>query len=242
MTQADIARSYLAALTNHLKDKSATDPHLAGFVKELETIDTSVIQRGPLPRLEHPTMAMLEKALEVAEGDADLLPSAMEVARALDWGQIYDGGGMDPALAEGMLAAQAAGTYGCFPGKTIATGLFLLAPGVKYALHTHAATEIYYCLSGTIDIQHGIDAQPFAVTPGNYSVTPPDRVHSLSVRSEPVLLIYAWIDELSCPIWLWSQEANGDWMRERWMRKPGEPWKVEEREHISDEAMAAAHG
>lgn len=242
MTQAEIARTYLAALTNDLKNKSAADPALASFVKELQTIDTSVVQRGPFPRLEHPTMAMLDKALKAAEGDATLLPVATEAARVLDWGQIYDGGGLDPALAEGMLAAQAAGTYGCFEGKTIATGLFLLAPGVKYALHTHAATEIYYCLSGIIDIQHGIDAEPFAVTPGNYSITPPDRVHSLSVRSEPVLLIYTWIDELSCPIWLWSQEANGSWLRERWMRKPGESWRVEEREPISDEAMAAAHG
>ena len=242
MPQADIARAYLAALTNDLKNKSATNPQLADFVKELETIDTSAIQRGPFPRLEHPTMAMLETALKTAQGNAALLPLAIEVARVLDWGQIYDEGAMDPALAEGMLAAQAAGTYGCFAGKTIATGLFLLAPGVNYALHTHAATEIYYCLSGTIDIQHGIDAEPFDLTPGNYSITPPDRVHSLSVRSEPVLMIYAWIGELSCPIWLWSQEANNRWIRERWMRKPGEPWKVEEREVISDAAMAAAHG
>ncbi|NNE23109.1 MAG: cupin domain-containing protein [Rhizobiales bacterium] len=242
MTQADIARAYLAALTNDLTSKSAADPALAGFVKELKTIDTSVIQRGPLPRLEHPTMAMLDKALEAAEGDATLLPSAAEAARVLDWGQIYDDGSMDPALTEGMLAAQAAGTYGCFSGKTVATGFFLLAPGVHYALHTHAATEIYYCLSGIIDIQHGIDAAPFAVTPGNYSITPADRVHSLSVRSEPVLMIYAWIGELSCPIWLWSQDNDGGWIRERWMRKPGEPWKVEEREVISDEAMAVAHG
>jgi len=242
MIQADIARSHLAALTNDLKNKSATDPDLAGFVKELETIDTSVVQRGPFARLEHPTMAMLGMALEAADGDPALLPAAIEAARVLDWGQIYDGGGMDPALAEGMLAAQAAGTYGCFPGKTIATGFFLLAPDVHYALHTHAATEIYYCLSGTIDIQHGVDASPFALTPGNYSITPPDRVHSLSVRSEPVLMVYAWIGELSCPIWLWSRETNGDWIRERWMRKPGEPWKVEEREPISEEAMAAAHG
>ena len=33
----------------------------------------------------------------------------------------------EPVLAGGMLAAQMAGTYGCFASQTLAAGLFLLA-------------------------------------------------------------------------------------------------------------------
>ena len=218
-----------------------TDPALAPFVAEFGTIDTGHIQRGPFARLEHRAMTDLDTAIANVDGDNDLFQAARNAARLLDWAQIYGGGGIDPKLAEGMLAAQAAGTYGCFEAHSIATGQFLLSPGVFYPLHTHAAPEIYYCVSGSIDIQHGIDQPPFTLTPGQYSVTPAHRVHSLAVGDEPVLLLYAWITDLKVPIWIWSQDDEGTWIRESWRREPGEPWLVAQSEPVSPQAMAEAH-
>ena len=151
-------------------------------------------------------MAYLDTALSnVTDTDA-LTRAACDAARNLNWGQVYGGGGMDEKLADGMFACQAAGTYGCFEGRSVATGLFLLTPDIHYPLHTHAAPEVYYCVSGTIDIQHGVGQAPFALTPGNYSVTPSNRVHALTTRDDPVILLYIWIDPIAVPIWMWSSE------------------------------------
>lgn len=242
MKQTQVVQSYLQALASDLTDKSASDAALKPFVAALHTIDTSRQQRGPLPLLQHPTMARLDQALAKVAGSSRLLGEAAAAAQHLDWGQIYGGGGdMDPVLAEGMLAAQAAGTYGCFASDRIATGQFLLAPGVHYPLHTHSAPEIYYCLSGRIDIQHGVDAKPFSLSAGDYSITPPHRLHALTVGDEPTLLIYAWIGDLRAPIWIWSQNDSDRWVRQAWRREPGEPWKVEHTEPVTAGMMAEAH-
>ena len=139
------------------------------------------------------------------------------------------------------VAAQAAGSYGCFAADHAATGLFLITPDIHYALHTHAAPEIYYCVSGSIDIQHGIENEPFRLTAGNYSVTPTGRVHSLTTNDEPVLLIYVWIEHMTEPIWIWRQDDDGTWHRESWQRAKGGAWRVANSEIVTPEEMAAAH-
>lgn len=241
MDHAAVARSFIEVLADHLAARTAEDPLLAPFATELARVDTSVIQRGPQPRPAHPTLALLEPALATADGDTRLVQAASAAARHLDWGQIYQEGALDPALVDGMFAAQAAGTYGRFRGESVAAGLFFIAPGVHYPLHTHAAEEIYYCVSGTIDIQHGIGRPAFAVAAGDYSITPSGRVHALTTRDAPVLMVYVWIGDIHVPIWIWQQLADGAWSRERWQRRPGEPWKVAEREPVSEAAMAEAH-
>ena len=47
---------------------------------------------------------------------------------------MFTGGGIDPILADGMIAAQLAGSHGRIPNDQIACGLFLLSPGVRYPL------------------------------------------------------------------------------------------------------------
>ena len=240
MTQSEVARRYLAALTDELGGRAAKDNALSPFVDELQSIDTSRVQRGPSPRLDHPAMRSLEPAIGKAAGPPQLVTAAVHAARHLDWSPVYGGGGIDPILAAGMLAAQAAGSYGCFASSTVATGQFLLAPGIFYPLHTHAAPEIYFCLSGKMEIQHGLEQPPFLLTPGDVSITPAHRLHSLRVGRDPVILLYVWIGDLTAPMWIWSQADGSSWQRQSWRRKPGEPWTVEQTEPVTPALMLQA--
>lgn len=226
----DCARGFLDAFGG------ALDEHrLSRFAGALAGVDTGAVQRGPMPPFQHESMRHLQA----------LLPSVADerirrAARALDWGQLYDGGGIDSVLAEGMLAAQAAGTYGVFAAQQVACGFFLLAPGVHYPLHTHAAGEVYYCLAGQIDITHRLDEAPLTLRAGQSSETPSGRLHALQTGSQPVLLAYIWMGDISAPTWWWSDDGQHGWTRTAWRRNPGESWKVERSEPVSQAVFQAA--
>jgi hypothetical protein len=55
---------------------------------------------------------------------------------------VFTGGGIDPILADGMIAAQLADSYGRISSDQIACGLFLLSLGVRYPLRKHAGEKI----------------------------------------------------------------------------------------------------
>jgi quercetin dioxygenase-like cupin family protein len=181
-------------------------------------------------------MAHLAPALAAAAGAAELLAPVRAVAAAANWYQIYAGAGVDPALAEGMLAAQIAGQAGIVASDEIRSGMFLLAPGIHYPPHTHGASEVYYCLSGTLTLRHGRQGPPFDLTPGQLSLTPPHRLHSLTTGPRPVLMLYAWIGEVDSPNWWWAEDAAGNWRRACWERQPDGSWAK-----TGDEPVTAAH-
>ncbi len=194
--------------------------NLKPFCDALNTIDFSITERPKKSRLEHQTMRYLDR-LQSAAFDNRFADAAED----LDWSQIYEGGGLDQNLAEGMLAAQCVGTYGRHPSDTVAAGLFLLAPDLHYPLHTHEASEVYLCVSGRLQLRHGMHGAPFDIQQGELSITPSGRVHELKTYSEPVLLAYLWIGDLTAPTWWWEQKSNDTWQRVSWARIPGEPWK-----------------
>ena len=99
---------------------------------------------------------------------------------------MFTGGGIDPILADGMIAAQLAGSHGRIPNDQIACGLFLLSPGVRYPLTLMLQKK----LSRTLRLQHRLERATFNLRPGQYSHTPPHRLHSLQVAEAPVLLAY----------------------------------------------------
>ena len=202
---------------------------LRPFLDALDGIDLGAATRPKKPILKHPTMSYLS---EVTKKAFD--PRFARAARDLDWSQVYAGGGLDPALAEGMLAAQFVGTYGRYSSLKVAAGLFLLAPNVHYPLHTHEAAEVYLCVSGRLQLRHGIQAATFDITPGQLSITPSGRVHELNTHKEPTLLAYIWIGDLMTPTWWWEQTRTGGWQRTSWERIPGQPWKKTGIEALSD--------
>jgi mannose-6-phosphate isomerase-like protein (cupin superfamily) len=227
---ASCARGFIGQFQQVLDGQSH-----ATFVDSIDAIDTTTIQRGPMPRCDHPSMRYLSVLAPRIDN-----PAMRLAVETLDWGQLYAGGGIDDALANGMLAAQAAGTYGVFAAESVATGLFLLTPGVFYPLHTHAAHEVYCCLAGRITIQHRFDDAPIELASGQSSETPSGRLHSLATSDEPVLLAYIWRGEISAPTWWWARDAQGEWERTAWRRKPGESWKVDRRELVDSSVFSAA--
>ncbi len=229
-TLAVCARGFLSTLQSTLEQHE-----LADFSRALQQVDTHKVQRGPLPPVQHQTLQYLH-ALMPEVSDTCL----QTAAASLDWGQLYGGGGIDPVLAEGMFAAQAAGTYGVFAADHVACGFFLLAPGVHYPPHTHAAREVYYCLAGDIEIIHRLDEAPVGLSAGLYSETPSGRLHALRTGVNPALLAYIWIGDITAPTWWWAQDDCGQWIRTAWRRKPGEHWKAAQREPVDANDFQAA--
>jgi quercetin dioxygenase-like cupin family protein len=187
-------------------------------------------------------MAHLAPALAAAAGEPGLLAATRAVADAVNWYQIYRGEGVDPGLAEGMLAGQIAGQVGILASDTLRSGLFLLAPGLHYPLHTHGAAEIYYCLSGRLTVQHGTEGTPFELHPGDCSVTPANRLHSLDTGEAPVLLLYVWIGDIDAPNWWWERRPGGGWRRVNWSRTPDGSWARIRAEPVTEAHLRQANG
>jgi len=219
--RVEAAQTFLRALGADLAGRA--DPALAPFLAPLAATDLS----GPRPARDVApgltALGHLAPLLAGAAGDPAVLAAARRLAPLLDWYRIYQGPGIDPALAEGMLAGQVVGQAGLVPNAAFRAGLFLLGPGIHYPLHTHAAAEVYYALSGRLTLAHGLGAAPFELRAGSYSVTPPDRLHSLATGSGPVLLAYLWAGEVDAPIWVWEQAAAG-WQRVNWARRSDGSW------------------
>ncbi len=219
--RVEAAQAFLQALGTDLAGRA--DPALARFLAPLAATDLSASRpaRGAAPGLS--ALGHLAPLLAHAAGEPAVAAAARQLAPLLDWYRIYHGPGMDPELAEGMLAGQVVGQAGLVPHAAFRAGLFLLGPGIHYPLHTHAAAEVYYGLSGRLSLAHGLGGAPFKLTPGTYSVTPPGRLHSLTTGSGPVLLAYLWAGAVDAPIWVWEKVASG-WQRVNWARRPDGSW------------------
>lgn len=234
------AAGFVDGFRAFLQGRLAEDPALRPFAEALEPIDTDLLARAAVRRRDHGAMRYLDDLCAEASEHPECM-TGNDAARQMNFMPVFDGDNIDPALANGMLAAQAVGTYGCFDSSTLAVGLFLIAPGVSYPLHTHAAAEIYWALGGEITLCHGIEGTPFTLRQGDYSVTPPHRLHSLSTGEEPVLLAYLWTGDLFDPIWWWDEERPGAWRRTEWRRPPGESFQAIRAEDVTPELKAQAH-
>lgn len=233
-----VARDFLEALAADLLRRH--DPALAPFTAALAGLDPGTPQpaRGAAPGLA--ALGNLGPLLASAMGDPAMVTATRAAAPLLDWYRIYQGAGMDPALAEGMLAGQVVGQAGIFGAERFRAGLFLLGPGIHYPLHTHAAAEVYYGLAGRLTLRHGLDGAAFDVTPGGYSVTPPHRLHSLTTGERPVLLAYLWAGEVDAPIWVWENQPGRGRQRVNWARQPDGSWARARVEPVGPEAMREA--
>ena len=239
---ANLASDSLTALAADLRRRSAAEPALAPFADRLDRVDrTSARFDRPRP-CTHPTMAHLAPALDAAAGEPRLLAATRAAADAVNWYQVYRGEGVDPDLAEGMLAGQIVGQVGILASDTLRTGLFLLAPGIRYPLHTHGAAEIYTCMSGILTLQHGTEGAPFDLRPGDCSVTPPHRIHSLATGEAPVLLLYVWIGDVDAPNWWWERRPEGGWRRVNWSRTPDGSWAKTRTELVTGAHLRQANG
>ena len=154
-------------------------------------------------------------------------------AKAAGWYQIYnDDAASDNTesspmrdLASGMYAARLIGPHrGLVQSDQMLAGLFLLRQGLHYPLHQHQSTEIYFAASGTVQIQHDINGKPKTLLPGQVSLTPPNRLHALTMGDRPVLILWVWLGEFGGRNWWWHRQDSGDWRRDAWERSSDASW------------------
>lgn len=219
-----LAEEFRSNLVTAFEGLSAETAGLEPFIDVLNSIDCSSPVPPRMTRTPYTVRKNLPGLLDGLSCDPALAASVRALAECPIWYQIYNGVGLDLALAHGMIGLQFAGQAGLVRTEQTRTGLFLIAPGVHYPLHQHAAEEVYHVVAGELTIRHGLTGTPFTLRAGEVSVTPGNRIHELRTGDRPTLLVYSWIGDVEGANWWWRQEAAGQWERICWKRQPDARW------------------
>jgi mannose-6-phosphate isomerase-like protein (cupin superfamily) len=225
---------------SELRTLTSKNTRLKKFVDEIETVDFS--NRREFKRIVPPIILKqtLHHMNQIGSNANNILHFSLKISFYLNWARIYDGLNKNLSYVNGMFASRILGLDGYFIHNRLSIGQMLLLPGVTYPFHTHDVAEIYYCLSGSLNIYHGLTGGMTQLTSGNLSITPEGQLHKLKVNgSEPVLLLYSWVGDLQAPIWIWNKTREEDWERTLWKRNPGQSWIVDIKESLSKEMVLA---
>ncbi|GAB5471381.1 MAG: hypothetical protein Kilf2KO_44110 [Rhodospirillales bacterium] len=235
----DIAATLVQAVRRDWHDRG--DPKLSPFVAALsEALDGGLTVPAAASGAAPP--AGFDAALAAMTASAPLGDALRALLPAVTWKPLL---GRHPdvpeTLSEGLhvaLLLAGLGLVSAVGPERIRMGLFHLAPGVHYPLHSHEATEVYHCLAGSLRLQHGLSGKPFTLSPGAHSVTPSERVHSLTTSEAPVLLLFAWTEPFQAPIYWWERDGEAPWHRVRWIRDSQNVWARQEAEPVSPALLA----
>jgi hypothetical protein len=149
-------------------------------------------------------------AATAAMGQTALAAAIAAAAPSLAWG-IYDKyphAAIGAPFRAGHAYAALVGPTAAFTAGDYELGLFLIAPGVFYRDHRHAAPELYAPLTGP----HGWRFAPgdaLAWLPAHAPVwNEPLRPHATKVGPVPFLCLYAWTRDVAEPATI---VAADDW-------------------------------
>jgi len=199
-------KSALPALRSLLEEARRTfagraEPEAAALIALLDGLGTAAtgvaVAAAPAPALQ-PVCVRLPEALALAPAETAGLVSLVDaLAPTLSWARAP--AATTPAeYFEGHAYAMLVGDGGFVPADGFMLGLFLLAPGLFYPNHAHAADELYYLLSGRAQWQKSGGA--FAgFGPGELVAMPSMTPHAIRIGSEPVLILWAWYGDLHGP-------------------------------------------
>lgn len=197
-----------------LRDRARDDSALGIFATALSDVQKGVLGKSPNEGSVLPALDSLPHALDnLNVGDDAFHAMLRDSAAAMPWYSPYDPKDVGDGPSLGMAAAQMAGPQGLWRRDDVFTGFFLIQPGVHYPLHDHEADELYFVISGSIDIQNGFAAAPRHITAGNYSVTPSGVPHGLTTHDEPALMIYVWTGQVACDVFWWEHLQDDTWRR-----------------------------
>ena len=230
------AKNLSAALAATLREMSTADPELAPFAEGAEEFACAPRPEDGLPAKAPMAKRYLAETLDGLACPAPLADAILAFAPTVDWYRILEGASVAPSLVEGLMVGRPEPA----PDSPSRVGLFLIAPGVHYPLHTHAADEVYFVVSGEIDIRHGTTNEPLRIAAPGHRITPPNRVHSLNTGAAPCLIAYVWTGDLAAPGWWWEQDDEGAWHRVRWMRGEDGRWAAQSREPVGEAAWREA--
>ncbi len=231
------AGACIAALVEELEALAAEDQGLESFLSALRRVDPRRDRPGGPKRGERPVSHSIGRALSRISPEWSLGKAVSRVAPLLDWHPVFRSRDIDPHLTRNLQSAELANRRDGPDSRPLFVGLFLLAPHTRYPLHSHTAPEVYYCVSGRLTLQHGIDGEPFPLLPGEYSITPSERLHALTTNDEPVLLFYIWLPRPESENWWWAQEPDGSWRRDAWQWQSDGRWVRIGSEAVDAETM-----
>lgn len=236
----DTLTSLIAAFDKEFGKQPNPSPYLDSFITALEDCAGNA---GAVPARKTAQLPAYDRYmpnLRAGMIDNDVSRTITPLIDQLDWYQIFDGDGIEPEFATGLLAGQIIGKRGIISAENVFVGLFLLAPGICYPLHQHPAQEVYYVLSGQIDIRHGRAKAPMHIAAGDLSVTPPHQVHELKTGDAPCLIAYIWTGDMKGENWWWEEQPDGSWDRICWERQTDSSWAIAKREPLSEVEISRA--
>ncbi len=186
---------------------------LQPFVAALDALDVDSAQAHADTASSHPALTNLPRTLAALACDADFAAAIRAIVPTLRFANTYDDVGPAKGIARNLVWGEIAGRGGLIRSDQIRLGCFLLAPGMVYPLHGHQSYEIYCVVAGALTVEHGLEGARHSVTAPATSVTPVTVAHAMQVGAEPVLIVYCWTGDLTCPVWWWEKDANGTWFK-----------------------------
>ena len=125
----------------------------------------------------------------------DLFQAISQTSTDLSWrrpgfGKIPD------AIANQMAVCEIIGPTGQIKHETVRAGLLFQAPNITYPSHSHAAEEIYFPLTGSVDWQtdNAIWCQHEA---GTFIHHLPFQPHAIRTGKIPLLTIWGWTRDIA---------------------------------------------
>jgi len=225
--------------------RSKDDEALLPFVQSLNKVSLTITAQGqtaPSPQNER-IKKWLNETLTELDDRSELDAATLRAASGFSFSSVFINSEIDQTLAENLLSLELASWYEPSGDQALWVGAFLIAPSTEYLLHTHDAHEVYFVVSGHLELQHGVDGNYFTVGPDQYSITPPHRPHALRTGDVPVLILYVWEGIADPENWWWERHDDNSWWRTPWRWENDGTWqKIGPPEQVTDEVMKAAHG
>lgn len=129
--------------------------------------------------------------LQAGAGVGAVVAEVQRLAPALSWRQTYGAGDFGAAFLRGYGWSEFIGLRGPVPSTRIACGVLLLAPGVSYPSHAHAAEEVYLPISGMAEWQKG--AGEYALVSVGQAIHHPSWTpHAMRTADQPLAALYLW--------------------------------------------------
>lgn len=126
-----------------------------------------------------------------AMGQTGAVGAIRAAAAGLHWGQTYGAADFGADFLDGYGWCEFIGLRGPVASTRIACGVLLLAPGLVYPSHAHAAEEVYLPIAGVAEWQKG--GAEFASVPVGQAIHHPSWVpHAVRVGQAPLAALYLW--------------------------------------------------
>ncbi|OYU40702.1 MAG: transcriptional regulator [Pseudorhodobacter sp. PARRP1] len=176
----------MEALLKAVRQAFATVPEAAAFLADWPEADARrVVTPATLPVCEWVA------GLHSAATTQAVLAEVQRLAGRLAWQQTYGAGDFGADFLRGYGWSEFIGLRGPVPSARIACGVLLLAPGVTYPPHAHAAEEVYLPIAGVAAWQKA-DADFAKVQVGQAIHHPSWMPHAMQTKDQALAALYLW--------------------------------------------------